>query len=112
MAIGLTEPDAGSDLAGLRTRAVLDGDHYVVNGRKIFSTGADVADYQVALVRTGTVEEGTEGLTLLLVPTDQEGFQARPLDTLGGRATHTCEVLLDNVVVPVENRLGAENGGL
>lgn len=112
LAIGLTEPDAGSDLTGLKTRATRRGDHYVVNGSKMFSTGADVAKYQVALVRTAGTEGADGDLTLMLIPTDQPGFQATPMEALGGGAVHTCHVTLDDVMVPVENRLGIEGGGL
>jgi alkylation response protein AidB-like acyl-CoA dehydrogenase len=103
-AYALTEPNAGSDAASIRTRAVLEDGYYVVNGSKIFITGAGIADFVVTNVRTG--ESRFEGITDLLVDTKSEGYSVRPIEDLGFRGSNTCEVFYDNVRVPVENVLG------
>ena len=105
---GFSEPDAGSDLASLRTRAIRDGDHYVVSGRKIWTSMAQVADYCELLVRTGAAAH--KGITWLMLPMDTPGVQIRPLRTAGG-STEFSELILDDVRVPVASRVGAENDG-
>jgi len=105
---GFSEPDAGSDLASLRTRAIRDGDHYVVSGRKIWTSMAQVADYCELLVRTGAAAH--KGITWLMLPMDTPGVQIRPLRTVGG-STEFSELILDDVRVPVASRVGAENDG-
>ncbi len=106
MAMGLTEPNAGSDLTHLASRAVRDGDEFVVSGQKVFTTGADTADYIFAFVRTDPDASASRGLSVLLVPRTSEGVTVRPLRKLAGQATHTCEVFLDDVRVPGENLVG------
>ena len=103
-AYALTEPNAGSDAASIRTRAVLENGHYVINGSKIFITGAGISDVVVTNARTG--ESKFEGITELLVDTRSEGFSVRPIEDLGYRGSNTCEVYYDNVRVPAENVLG------
>jgi alkylation response protein AidB-like acyl-CoA dehydrogenase len=105
---GFSEPDSGSDLASLRTRAVRDGDDYVVTGSKIWTSHAEVADFCELLVRTG--DEGNRGITWLIMPMDAAGIEIRPLRTIEG-TTEFAELFLNEVRVPVANRVGDENDG-
>jgi len=109
-AIGYTEPDAGTDLAALRTSAVLDGDEYVVNGQKIFTTGAHEADYIWLACRTDPDAPRHRGITILIASTDDPGFTWTPIITHDG-AHHVNATYYDRVRVPVTMRVGAENGG-
>src|SRR4051794_10771501 len=111
-AMGLSEPDAGSDLAHLSTRAHRDGDDYIVNGQKIFTTGADTAEFIFAFVRTNVEAEPRGALSVLLVPRDAPGVTVRSLRKLSGQAVHTCEVFFDDVRVPSAALLGEEGRGL
>jgi alkylation response protein AidB-like acyl-CoA dehydrogenase len=106
---GFSEPGAGSDLASLKTRAVRDGDHYVVNGHKIWTSFAQVAHYCELLVRTAP-DEKHRGITWLAMPMDLEGIEIRPLPTLLGSGEFS-EVFLEDVRVPVECLVGKENDG-
>ena len=107
---GYSEPGAGSDLAGLKTRAVRDGNHYVVNGQKIWTSMAHWADMMFALVRTNPDAKKQEGISFLLIDMKSPGITVRPIIgiTLGH---HLNEVFFDNVRVPVENQIGEENKG-
>jgi alkylation response protein AidB-like acyl-CoA dehydrogenase len=107
---GFSEPNAGSDLAGLRTRAVRDGDDYVINGQKIWTSFGHMADYCEMLVRTDTEAPKHKGISWLIVPMDTPGIDVRPLETMEGTAEF-CEVFFDDVHVPVVNRVGDENDG-
>jgi alkylation response protein AidB-like acyl-CoA dehydrogenase len=107
---GYSEPGAGSDLAGLSTRAVLDGDHYIVNGQKTWTTLAQFADWGFFLVRTDPTAKKQEGISFLLIDMTSPGVTVRPIITLDG-AHEVNEVWLEDVRVPVENRIYEENKG-
>lgn len=107
---GFSEPQAGSDLASLKMAAVLDGDAYVVNGQKIWTSHAHEADMIYTLVRTARGERKQEGITLLLIPRALEGITVRPIHTIDGRH-HVNEVFFDDVRVPVSERVGEDGKG-
>ena len=110
-AIAMTEPGAGSDLQGVRTTAMRDGDHYVLNGSKIFITNGYLCDLVIVVAKTDPAR-GAKGTSLLVVDTSMAGFsKAKPLSKAGMKAQDTCELFFDNVRVPVENLLGEENSG-
>jgi alkylation response protein AidB-like acyl-CoA dehydrogenase len=109
-AIAMTEPGAGSDLAGIRTSAKRDGNHYVVNGSKTFITNGINADLVITAVRTG--EDRHHGMSLLILERGMDGFErGRNLDKLGLHSQDTAELSFSDVRVPVENLLGAEGSG-
>ncbi|WP_295444107.1 acyl-CoA dehydrogenase family protein [Sphingorhabdus sp. EL138] len=107
---GYSEPGAGSDLASLRTKAVRDGDDYVVNGQKTWTTMAQHADWGFFLVRTDSDAKAQEGISFLLIDMKSPGVTVRPIITLGGEH-EVNEVWLEDVRVPVENRVYEENKG-
>ncbi|HEY2313564.1 MAG TPA: acyl-CoA dehydrogenase family protein [Streptosporangiaceae bacterium] len=109
-AIGYTEPEAGTDLASLRTRAVLDGDQYVVNGQKIFTTGGHDADYIWLACRTDPDAPKHKGLSILIVDTSDPGYSWTPIITHDG-AHHVNATYYADVRVPVTMRVGEENAG-
>lgn len=107
---GFSETEAGSDLPALRTRAVLDGDHYVVTGTKLWSSAADIATHIFALVRTGSLESRDRGITYLVIDCASPGVSLSPIrDITGG--SHFAEWTFAEARVPVANRIGPENGG-
>ena len=110
-AFGLTEPGAGTDAAGQQTIAVLDGDHYILNGTKIFITNAGFADIFIIIAMTDK-SQGTKGISAFIVERGFEGFRVgEPEDKMGIRASSTCELIFENCKVPKENLLGREGKG-
>lgn len=108
----LTEPGAGSDAGSLRTKAVQDGDDYVLNGSKVFISGAGSTQVLVVMARTGSQESGPKGVTALVVPADAEGIHyGKAEEKMGWNSQPTRQITFENVRVPVRNRLGAEGEG-
>ncbi len=108
-ALAITEPSGGSDVANLKTTARRQGDHYIVNGQKMFITSGFRADYYTVAVRTGG--PGMGGVSLLLIERDREGFSRTKLRKMGWWASDTAQLFFDNVKVPVDNLIGPENAG-
>ncbi|PPJ26583.1 acyl-CoA dehydrogenase [Nocardia nova] len=110
-AIGMSEPAAGSDLAGIKTTARREGDHYVINGQKTFISNGILADLVLVAAKTDPAA-GRRGISLIVVESDTPGFtRGRKLDKIGQRATDSAELFFDDVRVPVENLVGEENRG-
>ncbi|GAA1480339.1 acyl-CoA dehydrogenase family protein [Gordonia sinesedis] len=109
-AIAMTEPGTGSDLQNVKTKAIRDGDEYVIDGSKTFITNGQQADLIIVVAKTD-VSEGAKGISLILVEADREGFRrGRVLDKVGQRGQDTSELFFDGVRVPVSNLLGTEEG--
>jgi alkylation response protein AidB-like acyl-CoA dehydrogenase len=110
-ALGLTEPGCGSDLKALRTQAVRDGDHYLINGQKTYISNGQLCDIVVLACKTD-MQAGSRGVSLIVVETDRKGFErGRRLEKLGLKAQDTSELFFHDVRVPVANRLGEEGAG-
>lgn len=109
IALGITEPSGGSDVAAIKTRAVRDGDDYVVNGSKMYITSGMRADYLTCALRTG--DGGSGGLSLLLIEMDSPGVTRTKLEKMGWHASDTAAIYFDDVRVPVSNLIGGENQG-
>ncbi|MBS3997153.1 MAG: acyl-CoA dehydrogenase family protein [Hydrogenophaga sp.] len=107
---GFSEPDAGSDLARLRTRAVEEGGHWRINGQKIWTSGAAKSQFCLLLTRTGTVADAHRGMLMFAVPMDTPGIRVVPIKSIDGKESF-AEVFFDNVVVPDSARLGAPDQG-
>lgn len=107
---GFSEPDAGSDLASVRTRATLDGDHYVIQGQKIWTSFGHYADWCLLLARTGAASNRYHNLTLFAVPMRQDKIDVRTIRQISGRSQFS-EVFYDDALVPVSFRIGDENDG-
>jgi alkylation response protein AidB-like acyl-CoA dehydrogenase len=107
---GYSEPGAGSDLASLRTRATLDGDHWVITGQKVWTTWAHLADWCFVLARTGEEEARHRALTYLIVPMDQPGIEVRPINQATGE-TEYCEVFFDGALTAAGNVVGSVGRG-
>lgn len=111
-AVAMTEPGTGSDLQSIKTTAKLEGDHYVVNGSKIFITNGYLCDVAVVAVKTGDASQGAQSVSLLIMDAKAEGFtKGKPLKKVGMKGQDTCELFFDNVKVPKENLLGQEGMG-
>jgi acyl-CoA dehydrogenase len=111
-AIGVTEPDAGSDVASIRTSAVRDGDGWRLNGTKMFITNGGIADVVFIAAKTNPDVKGSRGISIFAVERGTEGFSAsRALEKMGWRSSDTAELVLDNAWVPEENLIGEENRG-
>jgi len=112
MAIAISEPEAGSDIGAMRTFAVRDGDHYIVNGQKLWATGAGAKNTVMNVyLKTDREKNYREGMSLLLIDNDTPGVQLRKLDMLGRRCTGTYEVFFNDVRVPADRIVGGENKG-
>lgn len=111
-AFALTEPSSGSDASSMKTRAVRDGDHYVLNGSKIFITNGGEADTYVAFARTNPDEKGSKGVTAFIIERDMPGFSVGKKEKkMGLNGSNTVEIIFEDCRVPVENRLGEEGQG-
>jgi alkylation response protein AidB-like acyl-CoA dehydrogenase len=108
---GLTEPQAGSDAASISTRAVRSGEHFVVNGQKVFTSGMDLSDYCLLVARTSSGEKKQQGITAFLVDTKLPGIEVRKIETLGQRAIKTTQVFYTDVKVPASMVLGKVDHG-
>ena len=108
--IGITEPDAGSDVQNIKTKAIKNGDHYIVNGSKTFITNAYYGDYVVTVVKTDP-EKKSAGVSLLVIDLNSKGITKNKLEKLGWHASDTAELSFDNVKVPTENLIGEEGKG-
>ena len=112
--IAVSEPDAGSDVAGISTHAVLDGDQYIINGRKMWITNGTQADWICLLARTDPMSKPGDyhGMSLIVVPTDTPGFSvSRKIDKMGNRSSDTAELVFDDVRVPASNVIGEPGKG-
>jgi len=109
-ALCITEPFGGSDVAGMRTTAVKNGNKYIINGSKTFITNGVYADYYIVAAKTDP-SQGNKGISIFLVDTTTRGISATKLDKLGWRASDTAEIAFDNVEIPVENLMGEEGKG-
>lgn len=109
--IAISEPGAGSDVQNIQTKAIREGDHYIVNGAKTFITNGVYGDYLVTVVKTNPEAAGPSGVSLLVIDRNAEGVSARKLKKLGWHASDTAELNFDNVKVPVENLIGQEGQG-
>ncbi|MDO6656296.1 acyl-CoA dehydrogenase [Anaerobacillus sp. 1_MG-2023] len=111
-AFALTEPSSGSDASSMKTRAVRDGDHYILNGSKIFITNGGEADTYVAFARTNPEEKGSKGVTAFIIEHDMPGFSVGKKEKkMGLNGSNTVEIIFEDCRVPVENRLGEEGQG-
>jgi alkylation response protein AidB-like acyl-CoA dehydrogenase len=108
---GLTEPDSGSDASALKTRAIKDGDHYIINGRKNYTSGMDISDYCILVTRTSILEKKQQGITNFLIDTKLPGIEVKKLATLGQRAIGTTEVFYNEVKTPASSILGELDQG-
>lgn len=109
-AYGWTEPDAGADLASIKTRAERRGDSVVINGAKRFCTGSSISDYIYTLVRSGPEDAGYENLSMVMIPPDSKGVTITSIDSMGFKGAATTDVTFDDVTVPATNIMGGDAG--
>ncbi len=110
-ALGISEPQAGSDASSLKTTAVLDGDEWIINGQKIYCTMSNIADYILLMARDPEVENPYKGMHMLLLPTDAPGVRINPLSKMAWWSIPTCEVFLDDVRLPKDALIGKPHNG-
>ncbi|MEM4616711.1 MAG: acyl-CoA dehydrogenase family protein [Archaeoglobaceae archaeon] len=110
-AIAITEPDCGTDVSAIRTKAVKDGNDWVINGSKTFITNGSIASYAIVLAKTSETSPPHAGISAFIVETTREGYEAKRIKKMGLNCHDTCEVVLKNVRVPAENLIGKENRG-
>lgn len=110
-AIAITEPDCGTDVSAIRTKALKDGGDWVINGSKTFITNGSVASYTIVLAKTADVVPPHSGISAFIVETSSEGYEARRIKKMGLNCHDTCEIALKSVRVPAENLVGKENRG-
>ena len=108
---GLTEPDSGSDASALSTKAIQDGDDYIINGRKVYTSGMDISDYCILVARTKNLEKKQQGITNFFIDTKLPGIEVKKLATLGQRAIGTTEVFYNEVRAPASSILGQLDQG-
>jgi alkylation response protein AidB-like acyl-CoA dehydrogenase len=108
---GLTEPDSGSDASALSTKAIQDGDDYIINGRKVYTSGMDISDYCILVARTKNLEKKQQGITNFFIDTKLPGIEVKKLATLGQRAIGTTEVFYNEVRTPASSILGQLDQG-
>jgi len=111
IALGITEPQAGSDVSAINTSATPEGDHYVLNGQKIYTSMASIAKYILLMTRDLSIQNPYKGMSTWLMPTDVKGVRINTLDKVGGWTIPACEVFIDDVVLPKEALLGELNNG-
>jgi len=110
-AIAITEPDCGTDVAAMRTKAVREGENWILNGSKTFITNGSIAGHTIVMAKTAEVEPPHRGITAFIVETKTEGYETRRIDKMGLNCHDTAEITLKNVRVPTQNLLGEENRG-
>ncbi|MEM2272276.1 MAG: acyl-CoA dehydrogenase family protein [Archaeoglobaceae archaeon] len=110
-AIAITEPDCGTDVSAIRTKAVKDGNDWVINGSKTFITNGSIASYAIVLAKTSETSPPHAGISAFIVETTREGYEAKRIKKMGLNCHDTCEVVLKSVRVPAENLIGKENRG-
>ncbi|MCX8172790.1 MAG: acyl-CoA/acyl-ACP dehydrogenase, partial [Archaeoglobaceae archaeon] len=110
-AIAITEPDCGTDVSAIKTRAIKDDDEWVINGSKTFITNGSIASYSIVLAKTSDVSPPQRGISAFIVETNRRGYEAKRIKKMGLNCHDTAEVVLKNVRVPKENIVGVENRG-
>ena len=110
-AIAITEPDCGTDVAAIKTRAIKDGDEWILNGTKTFITNGSVGIFTIVLAKTAKTNPPHRGISAFIVEPEREGYTARQIDKMGMRCHDTCEIMLNGVRIPEDHLVGRENNG-